>query len=178
MCRQKHFCLATAKVKPPVRVAQPFRRTTPRHSVLYAASRSGKQSEGCRSSLVTAGFTLMWNDAPSIASFGPITLVNLSTTVVKLLACICCNSTVIVMSNNPPHRCALCASKLPSSIRARLTIERLLHAVHSSARPLPMTSQSRQKTAFQRGRATASESFLVPVSISANPRSLRFVQLD
>src|ERR1700674_5708764 len=68
---------------------------------LYAASRSRKQSEGCRSSLFTAGFTWMWNDARSPASFGPITLVNRSTVVLKSLACICCNSTAIVMSNNP-----------------------------------------------------------------------------
>jgi hypothetical protein len=67
----------------------------------YAASRSGKQSGGCRSILSTAGFTLMWNDARSPASFGPITLVNLSTVVLKSFACICCNSTAIVMSNNP-----------------------------------------------------------------------------
>ena len=70
-------------------------------AMLYAASRSGKQSEGCRSSLSTAGFTLMWNDARSRASFEPITLVNLSTVVLKSLACICCNSIVIAMSNNP-----------------------------------------------------------------------------
>jgi hypothetical protein len=123
--------------------------------MLYAASRSRKESEGCRSSLSTAGFTLMWNDARSRASFGPITLVNLSTVVLKSLACIFCNSTTIVMSNNPLSHssecCALCASKLPPSIRARLTSERLLHAGHSSPRLLLMTSQSRQKTAFQRG---------------------------
>jgi hypothetical protein len=71
-------------------------------AMLYAASRSGKQSGGCRSILSTAGFTLTWNDARSRASFGPITLVNLSTVVLKSLACISCNSTVIVMSNNPP----------------------------------------------------------------------------
>jgi hypothetical protein len=70
-------------------------------AMLYAASRSGKQSQGFRSSLSTAGFTLMWNDARSRASFGPSTLVNLSTVVLKSLACICCNSIVIVMSNNP-----------------------------------------------------------------------------
>jgi hypothetical protein len=73
-------------------------------AMLYAASRSGKQSEGCRSSLSPAGFTLMWNDARSSASFGPITLVNLSTVVLKFLACICCNSIVMVMSNNPRSR--------------------------------------------------------------------------
>jgi len=73
-------------------------------AMLYAASRSGKQSKGCRSSLSTAGFTVMWNDARSRASFGPITVVNLSTVVLKSLGCICCNSIVMVMSNNPlPH---------------------------------------------------------------------------
>jgi hypothetical protein len=140
--------------------------------MLYAASRSRKESEGCRSSLSTAGFTLMWNDARSRASFGPITLVNLSTVVLKSLACICCNSTTIVMSNNPPSHssecCALCASKLPPSIRARLTSERLLHAGHSSPRLLLMTSQSRQKTAFQRGRTPASRWFLVSANIYTN----------
>ncbi len=135
--------------------------------MLYAASRSGKQSEGCTSSLATAGFTLMWNDARSRASFGPITLVNLSTVVLKSLACICCTSIVIVMSNNPPC-CALCASKLPPSIRARLTSERLLQAAHSSPRLLLMTSQSRQKTAFERGRTPASRWFLVPANIYTN----------
>ena len=142
-------------------------------AMLYAASRSGKQSEGCRSSLSTAGFTLMWNDARSRASFGPITLVNLSTVVLKSLACVCCNSIVIVMSNNPLSHfrkcCALCASKLPPSIRARLTSERLLHAAHSSPRLLLMTSQSRQRTAFQRGRTPASRSFLVLANIYTNP---------
>jgi hypothetical protein len=43
---------------------------------------------------------------------------------------------------------------------------------------LLMTSQSRQKTAFQKGRTTASEWFLVPANISTNPRSLRCGQLD
>jgi hypothetical protein len=141
-------------------------------AMLYAASRSRKESEGCRSSLSTAGFTLMWNDARSRASFGPITLVNLSTVVLKSLACICCNSTTIVMSNNPLSHssecCVLCASKLPPSIRARLTSERLLHAGHSSPRLLLMTSQSRQKTAFQRGRTPASRWFLVSANIYTN----------
>jgi hypothetical protein len=73
-------------------------------AMLYAASRSGKESGGWKSSLSAAGFTLMWNDARSRASFGPITLVSLSTVVLKSLACTCCNSTVIVMSNNPPSR--------------------------------------------------------------------------
>ena len=138
--------------------------------MLYAASRSGKQSEGCTSSLATAGFTLMWNEARSRASFGPITLVNLSTVVLKSLTCICSNSIVIVMSNNPLSHscCALCASKLPPSIRARLTSERLLHAAHSSPRLLLMTSQSRQKTAFQRGRTPASRWFLVLANIYTN----------
>src|SRR5260370_30974732 len=74
------------------------------------------------------------------------------------------------MSNNPLSHscCALCASKLPPSIRARLTSERLLHAVHSSPRLLLMTSQSRQKTAFQRGRTPASRWFLVPANIYTN----------
>ena len=147
-------------------------RTEASHPVLnsYAASCSGKQSEGCRSSLSTAGFTLMWNEARSRASFGPITLVNLSTVVLKSLACICSNSIVIVMSNNPLSHscCALCASKLPPSIRARLTSERLLHAAHSSPRLLLMTSQSRQKTAFERGRTPASRWFLVPANIYTN----------
>ena len=136
----------------------------------YAASCSGKQSEGCRSSLSAAGFTLMWNEARSRASFGPITLVNLSTVVLKSLACICSNSIVIVMSNNPlsPSCCALCASKLPPSIRPRLTSERLLHAAHSSPRLLLTTSQSRQKTAFERGRTPASRWFLVPAHIYTN----------
>ena len=49
--------------------------------MLYAASRSGKQSGGCRSILSNAGFTLTWNDARSRASLGPITLVNFSTVV-------------------------------------------------------------------------------------------------
>ena len=140
-------------------------------SNFYAASRSGKQSERCWSSLSTAGFTLMWNEARSRASFGPITVVNLSTVVLKSLACISCNSIVIVMSNNPPSRsfCALCASKLPPSIRAKLTTERLLHAVHSSPRLLLMTSQSRQRTAFESGRTPASRWFLVPANICTNP---------
>jgi hypothetical protein len=113
---------------------------------------------------------LMWNEARSRASFGPITLVNLSTVVLKSLACICCNPIVIVMSNNPLSHscCALCASKLPPSIRARLTSERLLHAAHSSPRLLLMTSQSRQKTAFERGRTPASRWFLVPANIYTN----------
>jgi len=74
------------------------------------------------------------------------------------------------MSNNPLSHscCALCASKLPPSIRARLTSERLLHAAHSSPRLLLMTSQSRQKTAFERGRTPASRWFLVPANIYTN----------
>src|SRR5260370_16545640 len=47
--------------------------------------------------------------------------------------------------------------------------ERLLHAAHSSPRLLLMTSQSRQKTAFQRGRTPASRWFLVPANIYTNP---------
>src|SRR5580704_16727576 len=82
-----------------------FHRQFPmRHPVLGSKARA----VGRRSSLFTAGFTLMWNDARSNPSFGPITPVNLSTVVLKFLACICCNSIVIVMSNNPLSRCALC----------------------------------------------------------------------
>jgi len=114
----------------------------------------------------------MCNDARACASFGPITLVNRSTVVLKSLACICCNSTAIVMSNNPfSHSCeccALCACKLPPSIRARLTSERPLHAGHSSPRLTLMTSQSRQKTAFKRGRTPASRWFLVSADIYTN----------
>lgn len=139
----------------------------------YAASCSRKQSEGCRSSLSTAaGFTWMWNDARSPASCGPMTLVNLSTVVVKSFACIFCNSTAMVMSNNLPSHscecCPLCASKLPPSIRARFTSERLLHAGQSSPRLLQMTSQSRQKTAFHSGRNLASRWFLVSPNIYTN----------
>jgi len=114
----------------------------------------------------------MWNDAWSRARLGPITLVSRSTVVLKSLACICGNSIVTVRSNNRPSPwkcCDLCASKLPPSIRARLTSERLLHAAHSSPRLLLMTSQSRQKTAFQRGRTPASRWFFVPADIYTNP---------
>src|SRR5208282_1547116 len=65
--------------------------------------------------------------------------------------------------------CALCASKLPPSIRARLMSEWLLQAAHSPPRLLLMTSQSRQKTAFQRGRTPASKWFFVPANIYTNP---------
>jgi hypothetical protein len=44
--------------------------------------------------------TLTWNDAWPRASVGPITFVSLSMVVVKSLACICRNSTVILTSNN------------------------------------------------------------------------------
>ena len=137
----------------------------------YAASRSGKQSEGCKSSLSSAGVTLMWNEARSRASLEPITVVSLSTVVLKSLAGICCNSIEIEMSNNPLSHpcCALWASKLPPSIRARFTSERLLHAAHSAPRLLLMTSQSRQKTAFERGRTPAFKWFLVPANIYTNP---------
>src|SRR6266704_2980753 len=79
----------------------------------------------------------------------------------KSLAFTCCNSTAIVMSNTPlSRRCARCSSKLPPSIRARLTTERLLQEGHSSPRLLLITSQSRQKTAFQIGRMFSSGWFL------------------
>jgi hypothetical protein len=134
--------------------------------MLYAASRSRK-SEGCQSGLPTSGCTLTWNDAWSRASLGPMTLVNLSTVVLKSLARICCNSTTIVMSNNshPCDCCARCARRLPPNIRARFTSERLLHAGHSSPRLPLMTSHSKQKTAFQRGRIRGSRRFLISAGI-------------
>jgi hypothetical protein len=142
-------------------------------AALYATSLSRKQSEGCRSRF-SLGFAVVWNDARSVASFGPTTPVNLSMVVLKSLAFICCNSIVIVMSYNPllhsGECCNLCASKLPPSIRARLTTERLLQAAHSSPRPLLMISQSRHITAFQRGtRSAASRWFLVSPSITHLP---------
>jgi hypothetical protein len=95
----------------------------------------------------------------------------LSMVVLKSLAFTCCNWTAIVMSNTPPSlRCARCASKLPPSIRARLTTDPLLQEEHSSPRLLLMTSQSRQKTAFQRGRMFSSGWwFLKAVDIQSNP---------
>jgi hypothetical protein len=51
----------------------------------------------CDLILSSEGFTSMWSMACSRASFGAITLLNLSSVVVKSLAYNCCNSTVIVM---------------------------------------------------------------------------------
>jgi hypothetical protein len=76
--------------------------TKHRKRLFYAATLSGKQSEGCGSSLSTAGFTLTWNEAWSPTRFGPITLASRSTVELKSLACICGNSIVIVMSNDRP----------------------------------------------------------------------------
>jgi hypothetical protein len=121
---------------------------------IHAAYRSEKSSERWKY-VSTPGVTLIWNVARFRASFGPITLVNLSTVVLKSLAYICCNSTVIVTSNNPFSPsckcCARCASKLPPSMRARVTSDRPLQEGHSSPRLLLMSSQSRQKTAVERG---------------------------
>ena len=128
--------------------------------LLYAASRSGKESEPWELSPSSVGFTLMQKVAWSCASFGPITLVNLSRIVVRSLAYICCNSTLIEMSNTPLSHsrncCTRYANKLPPSIRARLTSDRPLQTGHSPLRLLLIVSQSKQETAFQRWRTIVS----------------------
>src|SRR5207302_5105496 len=64
--------------------------------------------------------------------------------------------------------CSRCANKLPAKIRARLTSDRPLQTGHLSLRLLLITSQSRQKTAFKRGRPPASNRFFAGSTIHTN----------
>ncbi len=148
---------------------------------LCGLSLRGTRSDGYRSTASIAGFTVMWNEALSRASFGPIALVNLSTVTLKSLACICCNSIVTsTMSKNQlSESCLPCArAELPPSIRSRLTIERLLHTAHPSPRLLLMTSQSRQKTALEReGECLRPNGSLLPGQHIHHPLLLKCGQL-
>jgi hypothetical protein len=138
----------------------------------YAASRSWKQSKPCDLILSSEGFTSMWRMACSRASFGAITLLNLSSVGqvlgVKLLQLDCdrdveqcvfaCLRLVFTMREQN-------AAKNPGKAHERATITERAFVTTAAADHLTIKAR---KPAFKRGRPPASNRFFAGSSIHTN----------